>query len=237
MNQTLLTWLLSVEKILYKYSNFISINLKTLSLYFNICRGKGLDPERIEAVLHQVDLQSRNQGDKFGLHLAMASLFTSWNFTWQRFQREKLHKYQFRKKMVCKNYSNLTIKLFQYLLRTWSHDADPLEYLSINEQMSHFRRKLSTNPHYLRDKVKEYFIVSILFLPLLLPLSSPNWFHFHVDNWVFTHSLEDQRNKNEWILFIDCVHFKCFNFIVSYTFKFWRLQYSRCNKSPCTYPI
>lgn len=48
----------------------------------------------------------------------------------------------------------------QYIASSWNHDGDPVELLQINESVSRFRQALKENPHFLQDKVRQYFKVT-----------------------------------------------------------------------------
>lgn len=48
----------------------------------------------------------------------------------------------------------------QYIASSWNHDGDPVELLQINESVSLFRQALKENPHFLQDKVRQYFKVT-----------------------------------------------------------------------------
>lgn len=75
----------------------------------------GFEDERIEALLHKIEIQMKHQSTNFGLSLA------------------------------------------SYIASSWNHDGDPVELLQINESVSLFRQALKENPHFLQDKVRQYF--------------------------------------------------------------------------------
>ena len=47
---------------------------------------------------------------------------------------------------------------FPGILSYWSHGSNPVDYLAFDETVCRFREQLATNPRYLQDKVKEYFL-------------------------------------------------------------------------------
>ncbi|XP_042202889.1 presequence protease, mitochondrial isoform X4 [Callorhinchus milii] len=75
----------------------------------------GFEEERIEALLHKIEIQQKHQSTNFGLALA------------------------------------------SFISTTWNHDGDPVEVLQINEKVTWFRKCLKENPHFLQEKVKQYF--------------------------------------------------------------------------------
>lgn len=75
----------------------------------------GFEEERIEALLHKIEISMKHQSTNFGLSLA------------------------------------------SYIASSWNHDGDPVELLQINESVSRFRQALKENPHFLQDKVRQYF--------------------------------------------------------------------------------
>lgn len=75
----------------------------------------GFEDERIEALLHKLEIQMKHQSTNFGLSLA------------------------------------------SYIASAWNHDGDPVEMLQVNESVSRFRQTLEENPHFLQDKVRQYF--------------------------------------------------------------------------------
>lgn len=75
----------------------------------------GFEEERIEAVLHKIEIQMKHQSTNFGLSLA------------------------------------------SYIASPWNHDGDPVELLRISDCVSKFRKALRENPHFLQDKVQNYF--------------------------------------------------------------------------------
>uniref|UniRef100_A0A7N8XF73 Pitrilysin metalloproteinase 1 n=1 Tax=Mastacembelus armatus TaxID=205130 RepID=A0A7N8XF73_9TELE len=76
---------------------------------------KGFEEERIEALLHKIEIQMKHQSTSFGLSLA------------------------------------------SYIASLWNHDGDPVELLQISDSVARFRQALKENPHFLQDKVKQYF--------------------------------------------------------------------------------
>ncbi|XP_078089031.1 presequence protease, mitochondrial isoform X1 [Mustelus asterias] len=76
---------------------------------------KGFEEERIEALLHKIEIQLKHQTTHFGLALTT------------------------------------------YVAAHWNHDGDPVELLQISEKVARFRQSLKDNPHFLQDKVKQYF--------------------------------------------------------------------------------
>uniref|UniRef100_A0A673BG49 Presequence protease, mitochondrial n=1 Tax=Sphaeramia orbicularis TaxID=375764 RepID=A0A673BG49_9TELE len=75
----------------------------------------GFEEERIEAILHKIEIQMKHQSTNFGLSLA------------------------------------------SYIASPWNHDGDPVELLQISDCVSKFRKALRENPHFLQDKVQNYF--------------------------------------------------------------------------------
>jgi Zn-dependent M16 (insulinase) family peptidase len=78
----------------------------------------GFPNERIEAILHRVELSTKHQSSNFGLGLIM----------------------------------NLN--------PMWTHDANPIDGLRVNEHVEEFRSQLKRNPNYLKDKIKEHFLLN-----------------------------------------------------------------------------
>ncbi|XP_078393555.1 presequence protease, mitochondrial [Cetorhinus maximus] len=75
----------------------------------------GFEEERIEALLHKIEIQLKHQTTHFGLALA------------------------------------------SHVAANWNHDGDPVEMLQISEKVARFRQALKDDPHFLQDKVKQYF--------------------------------------------------------------------------------
>uniref|UniRef100_T1KQW8 Presequence protease, mitochondrial n=1 Tax=Tetranychus urticae TaxID=32264 RepID=T1KQW8_TETUR len=77
---------------------------------------EGFPQERIDALLHSIELSLKHQPGGFGLHLLMA------------------------------------------IQGTWNHDGDPIAVLRINDNIERFKKELSDNPNFLKEKVRKYFI-------------------------------------------------------------------------------
>nr|AYV89113.1 presequence protease, mitochondrial isoform X1 [Tetranychus truncatus] len=77
---------------------------------------EGFPQERIDALLHSIELSLKHQPGGFGLHLLMA------------------------------------------IQGTWNHDGDPIGVLRINDNIERFKKELSENPNFLKEKVRKYFI-------------------------------------------------------------------------------
>ncbi|KAF7489872.1 Presequence protease [Sarcoptes scabiei] len=77
---------------------------------------EGFPEERIEAILHRIELSTKLQNNNYGLSLLL------------------------------------------YLNNYWNHDVDPIQCLSINQLVENFRKNLASDPKFLQNKVKQYFI-------------------------------------------------------------------------------
>nr|XP_006634363.1 PREDICTED: presequence protease, mitochondrial [Lepisosteus oculatus] len=86
-----------------------------ISQTFNEIIDNGFEEERIEALLHKIEIQMKHQSTSFGLALA------------------------------------------SFIATSWNHDGDPVVVLKISDQVSRFRQCLKDNPHFLQQKVKQYF--------------------------------------------------------------------------------
>lgn len=62
--------------------------------------------------------------------------------------------------VVCRLTLDSSCACLQYIASAWNHDGDPVELLQINESVSRFRQTLKENPHFLQDKVRQYFKVT-----------------------------------------------------------------------------
>ncbi|VCX40263.1 unnamed protein product [Gulo gulo] len=76
---------------------------------------KGFEEDRIEALLHKIEIQMKHQSVSFGLSLT------------------------------------------SYIASCWNHDGDPVELLQLGGQVARLRQCLKENPHFLQEKVKQYF--------------------------------------------------------------------------------
>ncbi|XP_038611635.1 presequence protease, mitochondrial [Tachyglossus aculeatus] len=76
---------------------------------------KGFEDERIEALLHKIEIQMKHQSTSFGLALT------------------------------------------SYIASCWNHEGDPVELLKLENQTARFRQCLKENPHFLQEKVQQYF--------------------------------------------------------------------------------
>lgn len=74
------------------------------------------------------------------------------------FQEEQvealLHKIEIQMKHQSTSFG---LALASYIASCWNHDGDPVELLKISESVSRFRECLKENPHFLQEKVRQYF--------------------------------------------------------------------------------
>ncbi len=49
--------------------------------------------------------------------------------------------------------------VLQGVICKWNHGADPVHHLCFDEQLAAFRQRIAANPDYLKEKVREYFLV------------------------------------------------------------------------------
>lgn len=76
----------------------------------------GFPRERVEAILHSIELSVKHEKSSFGLGLAMN------------------------------------------LAPIWNLDSDPVDALQINRNITQFRKCLESNPTFLQEKIKKYFL-------------------------------------------------------------------------------
>ncbi|MDV3181342.1 MAG: DEAD/DEAH box helicase, partial [Candidatus Phytoplasma australasiaticum] len=50
------------------------------------------------------------------------------------------------------------LRLLMAIQATWNHDGDPIGVLRINDNIERFKKELSDNPNFLKEKVRKYFI-------------------------------------------------------------------------------
>ncbi|XP_003447492.1 presequence protease, mitochondrial [Oreochromis niloticus] len=53
--------------------------------------------------------------------------------------------------------TNFGLSLASYIASSWNHDGDPVELLRISDSVAKFRQALKENPHFLQEKVRQYF--------------------------------------------------------------------------------
>ena len=55
----------------------------------------------------------------------------------------------------------IIIIILQSILPVWSHGADPFRSLQVKNILNKFKKNLEEDPDYLKNKLKELFIVSV----------------------------------------------------------------------------
>ncbi|KAJ6615443.1 hypothetical protein lerEdw1_015126, partial [Lerista edwardsae] len=87
----------------------------------------GFEEERIEALLHKIEIQMKHQSTSFGLALTSRGISLS----------------------VC-------LSSQKYVASCWNHDGNPVDLLKISEKVTRFRQCLKEDPQFLQKKVKQY---------------------------------------------------------------------------------
>ncbi|KAB1253823.1 Presequence protease; mitochondrial [Camelus dromedarius] len=117
---------------------------------------QGFEDDRIEALLHKVEIQMKHQSASFGL--ALASVFTCGVLNVETGVSRASQACE-APELTRSPRGNVqgAVTPLQHVASCWNHDGDPVECLKLGSQVARFRQCLEENPKFLQEKLKQYF--------------------------------------------------------------------------------
>ena len=115
--------------------NQVSSVLKAIKMTFKDAYDEGFPRERVDAILHRIELGIKHQNSSFGLGLAM-NINSYWNHDVDPIECLQ----------VC------------YVLMIYKCNNNLILNSQVNKHLEHFKQSLESDPKFLQKKVKQYFL-------------------------------------------------------------------------------